>query len=126
MTLPWTPFAETDEVPCETVRRARSIVSASHSGGGGRGREVLEWPYGVGGGGVTPLDTHPLHTKVTIVGKKEIYRWENVVGPFLVHKNFGSQTPALPWGGRGTRKWCGPGRPQQAPDMSAVPSGRGA
>ena len=33
-----------------------------------------------------PLDRPPpLQTKVTIVGKNEIYHWENLVGPFLVH-----------------------------------------
>ena len=35
------------------------------------GREVLEWPYTVGGGGVTPPWTPPPPTKVTIVGKNE-------------------------------------------------------
>ena len=41
------------------------------SGAGTGGREVLEWPYTEGGGGV-PC-TPPPPTKVTIVGKKEIY-----------------------------------------------------
>ena len=37
-------------------------------------------PYTVGGGGVPP----PPQTKVTIVGKNEIYIRENLMGPFLV------------------------------------------
>ena len=41
-----------------------------------------------------PLDPLP-QTKVTTAGKGEIYHWENLVGPFLVHKIFGSQTPLL-------------------------------
>ena len=40
-------------------------------------REVLEWPHTIGG---AP------QTKVTTVGKNEIYNRENLVGPFLVHK----------------------------------------
>ena len=32
-------------------------------------------------------------TKVTIVGKNEIYNRENPIGPFLVHNVFRSQTP---------------------------------
>ena len=34
------------------------------------------------------------HTKGTIVGKNEIDRWENLVGPFLVHKFFGPRPPS--------------------------------
>ena len=41
--------------------------------------EVLEWPYTAGG-------APPAPTKGTIAGKKEMYHWENLVGPFLVHK----------------------------------------
>ena len=51
----------------------------------------------------------PPQTKVTIVGKSEIYRWENLVGPFLVHKLLGPRPPpssplpytSLPLGGGG-------------------------
>ena len=46
--------------------------------------EALECPYTVGGRGVTPPWTPPPKIKVTIVGKNEIYHWENLVGPFLV------------------------------------------
>ena len=47
-----------------------------------------------------------LQTKVTIVGKPEMYNWENVIGPFLVHKFWGPRSPPpplriLPWGWRG-------------------------
>ena len=45
-------------------------------------------------------------TKVTIVGKTEIYNRENLIGPFLVHKLLGLRPPPppppalllLPWG----------------------------
>ena len=47
-------------------------------------REVLEWPYTTGGGGPPPHP--PLQTKVTIVGKNEIYKSANLVEQFLVHK----------------------------------------
>ena len=36
-------------------------------------------------GGYPP---HP-QTKVTIAGKNEIYHWENLFGPFLVHRLLG-------------------------------------
>ena len=39
-----------------------------------------------------PPWTPPPQTKVTIVGKNEIYRWENLVGPFLVHNILPSNT----------------------------------
>ena len=40
---------------------------------------------------------------MTIAGHNEIYRWENPVWPFLVHKLLGPRTPPpplllLPWG----------------------------
>ena len=39
----------------------------------GTNREVLEWPYTMGGGGATPPRTPtPPQTKVTIVGENEI------------------------------------------------------
>ena len=46
-------------------------------------REVLEWPYTIGGG--VPGTPHPPKTKVTIVGNNDRYNRENLVGPFLVH-----------------------------------------
>ena len=42
-------------------------------------RRILEWPYTAGGGGgLTPPHPWP-PTKVTIVGKTEIYNWENLL-----------------------------------------------
>ena len=35
----------------------------------------------------------PLKTKVTIAGKNEIYRQENLIGPFFGTQTLGSQTP---------------------------------
>ena len=35
------------------------------------------------------LDPPPPQTKVTIVGKNEIYHWQNLVPPFLVHNFLG-------------------------------------
>ena len=35
----------------------------------------------------------PHQTKVTIMGKHEIYCWENLIGPFLVHKRLGTPPP---------------------------------
>ena len=35
----------------------------------------------------------PPKTKGAIVGRNEIYRWENLVGPFLVHKLLGPRPP---------------------------------
>ena len=35
----------------------------------------------------------PLQTKVTVVGKSEIYNRENLVGPFLVHTFFSPRPP---------------------------------
>ena len=40
---------------------------------------------------------HDLQTKVTIVGKNEIYNRENLVGPFLVHKLLGPRHPLPPF-----------------------------
>ena len=34
--------------------------------------------------------------KVTIVGKRDIYRWDGFVGPFLVHKFWVPSPPPLP------------------------------
>ena len=42
-----------------------------------------------------PPRTHPLQIRVAIVGKNEIYRWENLVGPFGT-QTFVSQTPPPP------------------------------
>ena len=38
----------------------------------------------------------PLQTKVTIVGKHEIYKRGNLIGPFLVHTLLGPRTPPPP------------------------------
>ena len=38
----------------------------------------------------------PPETKVTIVGNNEIYKRENLVGPFLVHKLLGPRPPTPP------------------------------
>ena len=71
----------------------------------------LVQPLGGGGGGLRSSDAPrprlnffaarrrvipPSQTKVTIVGKNEIYDWENLVGPFLVHKLLGSRPPLRP------------------------------
>ena len=40
----------------------------------------------------------PIQTKVTIVGKNEIYDRENLIGPSFVHKLFGTRpTPSPPF-----------------------------
>ena len=39
----------------------------------------------------------PIQTKGTIAGKDEIDRWENLVGPFLVHSLLGPRTPSPPF-----------------------------
>ena len=77
------------------------------AGGGG---DVLERLTAIEGAPPPPR-TPPLQTKVTIVGKNEIYRWENFVGPFLLHTLLGPSPPSLPllssntslqeWGGGG-------------------------
>ena len=48
-----------------------------------------------GGGGLPPFQCIPPtpKTKVTIVKKHEIYRWENPVGPLLVHTLLGLRHP---------------------------------
>ena len=38
----------------------------------------------------------PQKTKVTIVGNNEIYRWEHLMKPFLVHKLPGPSPPPPP------------------------------
>ena len=57
------------------------------------------------------MSTPPPPTKVTIVGTNDIYKRDNVIGPFLVHKRLGPRPPppflssdvSLPQGfGRGT------------------------
>ena len=45
--------------------------------------------------GVTPWTPRP-QTKGTIVGKDEVYHWENLVGPDLVHKLLGPRAPPPP------------------------------
>ena len=42
------------------------------------------------------LATPPPPTKVTIVGKNEVYHWENLVGPFVIHKLLGPRPPPPP------------------------------
>ena len=42
-------------------------------------REVLEWPYTAGGGGLPPWTPPPLQTKGTIEGKTEISNRGNLV-----------------------------------------------
>ena len=44
--------------------------------------------------GPPPLGPPPPHlqTKVTVLGKNEIYRWENLATPFLA-QTFASQSP---------------------------------
>ena len=64
-------------------------------GRGGGAEDVLE-RLTTGGGAPPPSPPRwtPLpQTKVIIVGKKESYRWENLVGPFLVHKLLGPRSP---------------------------------
>ena len=50
------------------------------------------------GGGLPPLGNPPppLQTKVTNVGKNQIYRWENLVGLFSVHTLLGPIPPPHP------------------------------
>ena len=45
------------------------------------------------GGTPSPKPPPPHQTKVTIVGKNEIYRWEHLIGPFLVHRLLGPWPP---------------------------------
>ena len=46
------------------------------------------------GGGASPkTPSPPPQTKVTTVGKNEIYNKENMVRPFLVHQVLGPKTP---------------------------------
>ena len=46
-------------------------------------KDALERLTAIGGPPPSP------ETKVTMVGNSEIYRWESLVGPFLVHKLLG-------------------------------------
>ena len=84
-------------------------------GGGGGGREVFEWPYTVGGGGVTP----PLQTQVTSGKKRNLLLGKSCRAIFGT-QIFGSQTtsflPSKTSLGRGTTK-CGSRRAshQQTP-----------
>ena len=48
------------------------------------------------GGGSPKTPSPPPQTKVTIVGKNEIYNRENLVRPFLVHQVFGPQKYLFP------------------------------
>ena len=58
-------------------------------------RFALERPTTIG---APPLlgPPPPPRTKVTIVGKNEIYGTENLIGPFLVHKLLGPSPPPRP------------------------------
>ena len=58
--------------------------------------EVLQLLYTLGGGGIPPSLDPPPPTKVTVVGKNEIYNRQNLVGPFLVHKFLGPDPPPIP------------------------------
>ena len=71
------------------VTQTCSVIVSPSKQASNPGREVLEWPYTIGGGGV------PAQTKVTIVRKNGIYSRENLVGPFLVHKFLGPRSPLL-------------------------------
>ena len=51
---------------------------------------MVQWPYTIGigrGGG---------QTEATVVGQNEMYRRENLIGPFLVHKLLGPRPPLPP------------------------------
>ena len=53
--------------------------------------------------------TPALQTKVTIVGKNEIYRWENLIGPFLVPELLGRRPAAPPHSSLLLLAWAGGG-----------------
>ena len=60
------------------------------------------------GGGASPqTPSPPPQTKVTIVGKNEIYNRENLVRPFLVHQVLGPKPPP-PLPPPAQKKPCGP------------------
>ena len=63
--------------------------------GGGGGREVLEWPYTAGGEGVAPPGPPPPPetNNRPIVGQNEVYRWGNLVGPYLAPTLLGPRPP---------------------------------
>ena len=46
--------------------------------------------------GPSPWTPLPFETKVTTVRKNKIHNWENLVGPFLVHKLLGPRLPLPP------------------------------
>ena len=87
-----------------SVARGRGFESQGGRGGGGGGSMRSEGRsagvevapgrlriiknHGGGGGGAPPQTPSPPspQTKVTIVGKNDIYDWGNLVGPLLVHK----------------------------------------
>ena len=93
------------------------------------GREVLEWPYTVGGGG-TWTPSH-LQSKVTAEGKNEILKQGKSCQAIFGTQTLGSQTPLPPpsnacWplstatcGGKGTKERTqGP----RSPLLRATPS----
>ena len=54
-------------------------------------------PDGMSHEGVLPPRTPPPpETKVSIVGKNEVYHWENLVGPFLLYNFLAPRTPPPP------------------------------
>ena len=60
------------------------------------GREVLEWPYTVGGGEVTPPPPWTPPKPSDRSGKKRNLPLGNLGGPFLVHNFLGPRAPPPP------------------------------
>ena len=62
-----------------------------------RRRQTVTAVQGCRGGGGRTATVHPKPppppTKVTIVGKKELYNRENLIGPFWVHELLGPRPP---------------------------------
>ena len=72
------------------------IDTRLEGGGGGQGEFRIIQTQG-GGEPLPPKPPPPPpQTKGTIVGKNEIYRRENLIGPFLVHKHLGPKPPQPP------------------------------
>ena len=67
----------------------------AYCGGGGGEQGFFRIIKTQGGGDPSPkTPSPPPQTKVTIVGKNEIYNRENLVRPFLVHQVLGPKPPA--------------------------------
>ena len=98
--------------PIHAAHRRASLEQLTTNGGGGGGgranflsalcagcclctHAAARVPSG-GGGTLTPHPPPPPQTKVTIVGKTGIYNWDNLIGPFLVHKRLGPRPPPPP------------------------------